>query len=630
MSVVLYLAKLTLVSGILYSYYWTALRNKKFHLYNRFYLIITVIISLILPCINIPVSFYNSNAKILDIISVGEWEPAVVITPTQNWLQQFLTWQNIFFTFYIAVSGIMVYVFVKSIRYVIQISKKYSWEKIDDIKLFYTNEPESPFSIFKNIFWNNNLNITSEEGKQIFQHEIYHVRKKHSVEVLLMEIICCIFWFNPFYHLIKKEIKTIHEFLADEYASSGVDKFGYAELLVWQTINNKQISIINPFFHNQIKRRIAMITQLKNKRYNYLGRVMALPILFILFCAFGVKKINAHSPIVLQNILGNDDSVFHSVERYLIKHLRYPENSVKANYAATVNVKVTVDATGKCKTITPVEAIPVDTKYYGITVHSLSKFANSSSKPPVIEPGFNKNEFVPFKETVTKTLSEFKSDKPGNSEVTFYLKVTFKIEENNKTSSEFVKPMSSTGATSFVSPIIVDTIPLSDTISPVNISKLNPNDIKSIDVLKDGIIIIHLKNGEKLITKKVEFEKYDKEKENNTNEKSPNDIVFTKVDVEASYPGGYQGWEDYLIKSFHYPQEAVNKEIKGTIVVQYIVDKEGNVSDVKAISGTKKGGLREEAIRVIKNSGKWIPAMQNGHAVSAYKRQPIQFMLQDQ
>jgi len=575
MSVVLYLAKLTLASGILYSYYWLALRNKKFHHYNRFYLSITVIMSLILPCINIPVSFYNSNAKILHIISVSEWEPVVVITPAQNWLQQFLTWQNIFFTFYLLVCCILLYVFAKSIRYIMRISKKYAWEKIDDIKLFYTNEPESPFSFFKNIFWNNSLNIASEEGKQIFQHEIYHVRKKHSVEVLLMEIICCIFWFNPFYHLIKKEIKTIHEFLADEYASSGVDKFGYAELLVWQTINNKQISIINPFFHNQIKRRIAMITQLKNKRYNYLSRVMVLPILFILFCAFGVKTINAHSPITIQNILGNDDSVFHSVERYLIKHLHYPESSLKANYAANVNVKVTVDATGKCKTITPVEVIPVDAKFYAVTVHSVSKFANSGFKPPVIEPTFNKNEFVPFKETVTKTLSEFKSDKLANSEVTFYLRVSFKIEQNNKTSSELSKPIYSTGATSFVEPIIVHELPdVSDTV--------------------------------------------------------PDNKIYSKVEFEASYPGGQQGWTDYLIKTFHYPEEAVNKEIQGTIVVQYIVDKEGNVSDVKAISGTKKGGLREEAIRAIKNSGKWIPAMQNGHPVKAYKRQPIQFKLQNQ
>ena len=64
--------------------------------------------------------------------------------------------------------------------------------------------------------------------------------------------------------------------------------------------------------------------------------------------------------------------------------------------------------------------------------------------------------------------------------------------------------------------------------------------------------------------------------------------------------------------------------------VRFIVDKDGSVSDVAAESGPLIGGLREEAIRVVKNSGQWIPAMQNGHKVDAYKTQPIVFKLQAQ
>jgi protein TonB len=62
-------------------------------------------------------------------------------------------------------------------------------------------------------------------------------------------------------------------------------------------------------------------------------------------------------------------------------------------------------------------------------------------------------------------------------------------------------------------------------------------------------------------------------------------------------------------------------------MVQFIVDKEGNVSDVQAISGPEQGGLREEAIRVIKKSGKWTPALQNGRYVKAYRRQPVTFQV---
>jgi len=104
-------------------------------------------------------------------------------------------------------------------------------------------------------------------------------------------------WFNPFIYLIKKEIKAIHEFLADEYAISDNNRYAYAELLVMQSIRNKQSYLLNPFFHNQIKRRITMITKFRNPKKSYMSRLMILPLLFILFCAFAINT-NRKKPIV--------------------------------------------------------------------------------------------------------------------------------------------------------------------------------------------------------------------------------------------------------------------------------------------------------------------------------------------
>jgi protein TonB len=72
----------------------------------------------------------------------------------------------------------------------------------------------------------------------------------------------------------------------------------------------------------------------------------------------------------------------------------------------------------------------------------------------------------------------------------------------------------------------------------------------------------------------------------------------------------------------------LTNEVQGTVMVQFIVDREGNVSDVEVVSGPETGGLREEAIRVIQKSGKWTPAIQNGRKVKSYKRQPVVFKLQ--
>ncbi|HEX3768402.1 MAG TPA: TonB family protein [Puia sp.] len=106
------------------------------------------------------------------------------------------------------------------------------------------------------------------------------------------------------------------------------------------------------------------------------------------------------------------------------------------------------------------------------------------------------------------------------------------------------------------------------------------------------------------------------------------DKTFTKVEIESDYPGGTAAWQRYLQKNLQYPEEAQNNEIQGQVVVKFIVDKEGKVSEVEAISGPNE--LREEAMRVIRKSGNWTPAVQNGRKVKSYKSQPINFRLESQ
>jgi len=103
------------------------------------------------------------------------------------------------------------------------------------------------------------------------------------------------------------------------------------------------------------------------------------------------------------------------------------------------------------------------------------------------------------------------------------------------------------------------------------------------------------------------------------------DKYFTRVENESEFPGGLNAWAKFLNENLNYPRSAVKKNIEGTVVVQFIVDKEGNVTDIKAISGPEE--LRPEAERVMKKSPKWIPAQQGGRKVKSYKKQPIAFRL---
>ncbi len=105
------------------------------------------------------------------------------------------------------------------------------------------------------------------------------------------------------------------------------------------------------------------------------------------------------------------------------------------------------------------------------------------------------------------------------------------------------------------------------------------------------------------------------------------DRTYTKLKIEASYPGGQQAWLKFLNKNLRYPDDAVNNNIQGVVIVQFIVDTAGHTSDIRADSGPEKGGLREEAVRLIKISGLWMPGIQNGNKVKSYKRQPISFKI---
>lgn len=109
-------------------------------------------------------------------------------------------------------------------------------------------------------------------------------------------------------------------------------------------------------------------------------------------------------------------------------------------------------------------------------------------------------------------------------------------------------------------------------------------------------------------------------------EKEPE--VFTKVEVDAKYPGN---WRSFLERNLDGQVAVDNGASPGTytVIVQFIVDVAGNVSDIRALTNVGFG-MEQEAMRVIKKSNKWIPAIQNGREVKAYRKQPITFQVTDQ
>ncbi len=299
-TILAYLTRLTLISAFLYGYYWFFLRNAAFHRYNRYYLLGAVIVSLTLPLLGVSIGALaemGSPAKAIEAIhriTSGNWEESSVATPRAGLFPAFPGWIDLASIAYFLTIGLFLTLLFRRIRYILRISRKYPQQRMHDIRIFLTTEPGTPFSFLKRIFWNTRLDIGSPQGKQVFRHEWYHSRQKHSIDILFLEICRAIFWCNPFFHLIRREIKITHEFMADRYAISDSEKYSgnkydYAELLVWQAVGAHNPPLAHSFFNTHLKRRIAMLTRLTNTRPGYFSRIMILPLAFLLFCAFATK-----------------------------------------------------------------------------------------------------------------------------------------------------------------------------------------------------------------------------------------------------------------------------------------------------------------------------------------------------
>lgn len=109
----------------------------------------------------------------------------------------------------------------------------------------------------------------------------------------------------------------------------------------------------------------------------------------------------------------------------------------------------------------------------------------------------------------------------------------------------------------------------------------------------------------------------------------PKEEIFTFVEQPPTFPGGEEALAKFLSKNIHYPRVAQENAISGTVFVQFVVDSEGNIKDVKTVGAAKGGGLEEEAIRVVKIMPKWKAGKQNGRQVSVQFNLPIRFTLQE-
>lgn len=307
MNVILpYLIEVLLCSGLLLLYYLLFLRNKEFHAYNRFYLLSASIISWLIPALKIQTSIQLQTKKISSI-QLGEviTDYSFEITNLQNSANDYWSWQQFCIALASLVSTLLLLHILYTLLRLILVIKNSNIQHLEDCKLIMTKEGGAPFSFFGYIFWNPIVDLASEYGKKMLNHELVHIKAKHSIDKLFSELMIVVGWWNPFFWFIKKELYLVHEFIADSKSINKFDTTTLAELLLLAAYPKQYGKIANPFFFSPIKRRITMISNLSKPRFSLTRKLFLLPIVSILFLLFSFRSVKneiSTSPIQLNKV----------------------------------------------------------------------------------------------------------------------------------------------------------------------------------------------------------------------------------------------------------------------------------------------------------------------------------------
>lgn len=260
------------------------LKRETFFNYNRAYLIITSVLSVVLPfikfselktiatkdvVIHLPEVFIGIKTPTVYDIQIAEQAGIVLEQP------QTPIWQVV------AVTGIV----IATLIFLVKIIKLY-WLKHKNPKRWQGNvlivklmKSSAAFSFFNTIFLGER--IAETEKPTIYEHELVHIKEYHTLDLLFFELLRIVFWFNPLVYIYQNRVKELHEYIADAKAIKQNGKSEYYQSLLNQVFDVNNVSFTNTFFKKSlIKKRIVMLQKSKSKQLNLLKYTLLLPLVF--------------------------------------------------------------------------------------------------------------------------------------------------------------------------------------------------------------------------------------------------------------------------------------------------------------------------------------------------------------
>ena len=506
------------------------LSKETFHTFNRWVLLLVMVVSILLPWLKVttaePTAIAEGMISLESIIASAE----VVNDDTPEGLSA------IQLLFIIYIIGIAVF-FLREVVSVVRLFRlirrgtpltaEQAGVSQHGVRVVVMKNEIAPFSWFCHVVLSEK--DFRENPREILTHELAHIRLGHSWDVAVCNLLIIFQWWNPAAWLLKRELQNVHEFEADEAViNRGVDAKQYQLLLIRKSVGERLFSMANNLNHQSLKKRITMMTTKKSSPWQKAKVLVALPMAALAVVAFAnpdvervAEQVETESQAVVEKAKADVAGVETAAEQQ------------------TAEKQEVADEQGK----------------------------NVSVKGVVVQKE-DGNPIVGVAVTVRGTKIGAVTDVDGKFHI--------------------------------------DNVPVGSWIDVFMIDC----EIGSLQVTEQNASNLHFVIA------------YD----GPSSSKSPGSDAFDVVEEMPVYPGGMPAMMDFFNKNMKYPKEAFDAKQEGRVIAQFVVEKDGSITDAHIVKSVSPA-LDAEALRIVNAMPNWTPGRQNGKPVRVKYTVPISFKL---
>lgn len=661
-----YFLKINVAIALFYAFYRLFFYKDTFFAWRRTALLCFFAVSAAVPLLDIQQWIVQQEpmAAMADLYAAVVL-PELTLTPQPetDWRQ--LVADGIVVAYWL-VAALLALRFLVQLAGIVRLARRCPTQKIDGTTVHLLPRAEGPFSFFRWIFVCPDAH-TGDELHEILTHERTHARQWHSIDVLTGELACIICWFNPFAWLMKREIRTNLEYMADEKVlETGHDSRTYQYHLLGLSHHKAAATIYNSFNVLPLKKRIIMMNKRRTRAIGRTKYLMFLPLAALLMIVSNIEAVARATQKITTEVIeavtpAETPDVQPQPEN--IVPLPQQEKSDKVTYKGKIvdeagnplgDVQIitgrkfqsmttsTVNDKGEFRIETSPEA-SIAFLYKGKDAQilgwgwagnpeTLSKM-DSNNMVIVLKPQqvINAPATTDDGEEVYEVVEKMpKFPDGGMSGLMKYLSANIRYPEaahkagtQGRVTVQFV--VGKDGSIGDVS-ILRGVDPALDAEAirvisgmpkwkpgtqkgePVNVKYTVPVMFRltpePVEKI-DEMIVVGYRNPDAPVTGEV----------------------YETVDKMPEFPGGMTGLMQHLSKNIRYPAEAHTNNIQGRVVVSVIINTEGKVTNAKIVQGVAPS-LDAEALRVTGTMPDWIPGTKDGKPVNVKYTFPVVFRLQ--